>query len=335
MKIFIKLKNDNKILLSHFKMYWKILVYFLIITTIYTIGLISIYMFLDYKITIEKHLGGPYIGKIDMSFSPLGDPNVEWIFQSEYVSNNYSTLLSNFLFAGPTIAFLAISSVIFINKIFISEIKSGKIVSWLCLSISREKLIIMKSLAIIILNIILSSLIFFIILIFRAFATDANKYFFRLFWYCLQFIIFNIFLTSILIFIAVLLIKKQNFISIIIYTIIISYILITWFFYYMYKTNGGDISENNYINFKIFSYLCLDNLIINPLFFSSEFIKTQELDENNYWWIIKEYKLKDNIWLNIFIPIFYLGISSIIIYIKKLSFQKKIYMFKKLVIQFF
>ncbi|WP_338984392.1 hypothetical protein [Spiroplasma endosymbiont of Diplazon laetatorius] len=314
------MKNDNKIILSHLRMYWKPLTYFLTILTLYTISLLSVGMFSNIEgNSFSLHFGGPYIGKIEMWYSSSSELPFQY---REHIENYYSKWISEILFIGPTTVFLSIATAYFINKFFTSEIKEGKIVTWLTLPISKQKIFLMKAVSIIIINIILTSSVSMVTLIFCSTAQDANKYFLRLFWYCLQFIIFNIFLTTIFIMIGLTLVKKPSFISILIFTAIIIYIFTMWLLYYFYKSGGGNTPNNPFKGFAAVEFLTLDKLIMNPLNFGNEFSENKWKDEYKYFWTIYEYFIKDNIYLNIFIPIIYLGSSTAVIYLTSIYIKK-------------
>lgn len=316
------MKTDNKIILTHLKMHWKSLLYFLVLITLFSILLLTFGMFSATEDkSFSSHFGGPFIGKVNMFYGTAAD--LPFIY-SESVNNYYSKWVSGILFSGPTIVFLSIATVFFVYKIFLSEIRTGRIVSWATLPISKQKLFLMKILSIIIINVILTASVSLVILIFGSTAQDANKYFLRLFLYCLEFIIFNIFLSLIFISIGVLLIKKPLYINILIYTTIIIYIFTMWLLYYFYKTGGENDLSNPFRVIERVKFFTVDRLIINPLNFVNESNYKEWLDEYKYWWKISEYYISDNIYLNILIPMVYLSLSAVItylclIYIKKID----------------
>ncbi|ARU91736.1 hypothetical protein SCLARK_001178 [Spiroplasma clarkii] len=293
-------KFNNKILAFHLKMAWKWILFFGIVAIFAT----SAAMLFAQTVPGEV-IQGPYIARIFISEN-TAENGSNYLF----IETSQSGVINGFLFTAPSLLILGIISTVFINDFILKEINQGKILSWLTFAVSRKQVILLKIIAINVINLILTCTMSIIIMVFCALAVDANQYFGRVVLYCFNFILFNLVFTTILALAALYMTEKIRIFNLLV-AIILLYLFITWFLYFVvYVGQGGDIQENAFRGLKAVKYFSIQSFIVNPLDFTDK-SKTVENIVGDYFVVTEVFELNQkNEWLLWFGPIAYLGVLA-------------------------
>ncbi|PPE05903.1 ABC transporter permease [Williamsoniiplasma lucivorax] len=294
-----------KVLSTHFKIYWKLLLFFLIFWTILSLILVVVPI---------------SIGKFGQQIALIGTGILEDASESSHGSGplmSISNFLRNGLFGGPGVVFFSIFLLTLISIVFNKEIHRGQVSSWLTSQASRNQIFMSKIGFIFILITIVFIPSFLIAIITSSTAYDAEQHLGGVVMDGFLFLLFIYFIGIVFICINLWL-SEKSFLAIIITSIIVFYIFVTWLMTMIYDLSGFEFLKNA----KYFSPL---SLTPSSLAFDANhktIVKVWTVDSRTFTLILSNH-LAPNKGFLITSPFMFIGLTSAIIFGGSWMFKRK------------
>ncbi|WP_338972217.1 hypothetical protein [Spiroplasma endosymbiont of Panorpa germanica] len=248
--------QNNRVVFTHLKIHWKLVLFFAIFWTLFTVAIMLPTAFPNTFLGYDR----PFIQKVEISYTQ--GSGMGWSLPM-----SISQMLNSAVFGTPAIIFFTIVIMTFAHLSFTKEIGQSQIGIWMTLSLSRTQIFVSKLLFILFVCFAIFAPSLFVVIIFSAMAYDASAFMGLVILYALIFFIFICAMVGLytLLFIVF---SDKPVLALIIISLISGYIIAT--------TMINLIAEMSYAppkwmsNFKYFS---IQSLIVSPLSF--------KYDENN------------------------------------------------------
>ncbi|WP_031542980.1 ABC transporter permease subunit [Mesoplasma photuris] len=217
-----------RVLITHFKLQYKLILFFMLIFSAITGILI-------------------YINSSEQLFHYIASTRVrEWIGGNEWNlphqiitdENGFSSTIT-LLFGTIGIIFFTVQSIIFSFLNFNREIKNKQISLWILSGINRKSLFLNKVIYTWLIIIFVFFPSFLGIVIYSSFAEDAQQLIGNVFADCLLFIVINIFIASLINFLSIKT-KENTTIFFVIVGIFIAYMISSYILINIYESSYGD-----------------------------------------------------------------------------------------------
>ncbi|WP_338984400.1 ABC transporter permease subunit [Spiroplasma endosymbiont of Diplazon laetatorius] len=280
----INFNVKNKLIWNHLSINKAMIIFFTVFYFLVTLALLSMGLIKYYDFVKFPYIAPTSIhAEIDNGHGSHGSYGI--------ISWSIYSSLSTAIYSVPGITIFLIANIYLINKIIIKELNEGQISIWMSFSFSRFKVIFSKILTIFIINLIIFSFSFILIIIFSSFAQDSKQYIGFVFMYSLQFITFIILLVSILIIFSILFNQKSVLLNVV-FGLFIFWILSTWILNLVYDLSDGTIKMLKYVKF-----ISPQSLLLPVMNFGSENVNLiEEYEYGKYKVTIKQATLKEVLW---------------------------------------
>ncbi|AXK51808.1 hypothetical protein [Spiroplasma alleghenense] len=288
--------ENNKIVMTHLRIHWKIILFFAIFWF-----LVGMSLMINVLQPFDENMKFAYIGPTQILRETA---NGSWGTTKPVVSQmlNFAT------FGAPGIIFFIIVLMTLNGRVFSKEINGGQINIWMTSAVSRTQIFYSKFMFIIFSVFIIFAPNFLFLLIISATTNDASKYFSSVILYGVQFFIFLVFISAVVTFIVFSLADKGP-LPFIIVSLIALYILVTWVITLVDGALEG--YEKTWMSYV--KYFSLQSLIANPLNFSLfkyDESLTEIIVKDQYTYTINHgVHYKPELWFSIVAPIITIGIT--------------------------